>query len=76
MVMRYVTGFTNSEEEAVGLTHVVPFLVEGELISLGAVSSTIKDWACTQSSMTSSSPVRTRPHRVRQRRRFWLLLAR
>ena len=26
-----VTGFTNSEEEAVGLTKVVPFLVEDEL---------------------------------------------
>jgi putative intracellular protease/amidase len=25
-----VTGFTNTEEEAVGLTHVVPFLVEDE----------------------------------------------
>jgi hypothetical protein len=26
-----VTGFTNTEEEAVGLTKVVPFLVEDEL---------------------------------------------
>ena len=26
-----VTGFTNGEEEAVGLTKVVPFLVEAEL---------------------------------------------
>ncbi|TCN33359.1 hypothetical protein EV184_103373 [Sinorhizobium americanum] len=41
--MRYVTGFTNSEEVAVGLTHV-PFLVEGELIRLGAVFSKVKDW--------------------------------
>ncbi len=41
---RYVTGFTNSEEEAVGLTEVVPFLVEDELISLGAVFSKVKDW--------------------------------
>ncbi|MER8874173.1 type 1 glutamine amidotransferase domain-containing protein [Mesorhizobium sp. M0814] len=41
---RYVTGFTSSEEEAVGLTQVVPFLVEDELISLGAVFSKIKDW--------------------------------
>ena len=31
-----VTGFTNGEEEDVGLTKVVPFLVEDELISLGA----------------------------------------
>ncbi|MDQ0560081.1 putative intracellular protease/amidase [Rhizobium mesoamericanum] len=41
---RYVTGFTNSEEEAVGLTKVVPFLVEDELIGLGAVFSKVKDW--------------------------------
>lgn len=41
---RYVTGFTNTEEEAVGLTQVVPFLVEDELISLGAVFSKVKDW--------------------------------
>ncbi|WP_256739996.1 type 1 glutamine amidotransferase domain-containing protein, partial [Cronobacter sakazakii] len=30
-----VTGFTNSEEEAVGLTHVVPFLVEDALKEAG-----------------------------------------
>lgn len=41
---RHVTGFTNAEEEAVGLTKVVPFLVEDELISLGAVFSKVKDW--------------------------------
>lgn len=41
---RYVTGFTNSEEDAVGLTKVVPFLVEDELVSLGAVFSKVKDW--------------------------------
>lgn len=41
---RQVTGFTNSEEEGVGLTKVVPFLVEEELIGLGAVFSRIKDW--------------------------------
>src|ERR1700684_2666458 len=33
---RNVTGFTNGEEEAVGLTKVVPFLVEDELKALGA----------------------------------------
>src|SRR5262249_13498595 len=31
-----VTGFTDGEEEAVGLTKVVPFLVEDELLRLGA----------------------------------------
>jgi len=33
---RQVTGFTNSEEDAVGLTNVVPFLVEDILIDRGA----------------------------------------
>lgn len=32
---RNVTGFTNSEEAAVGLTDVVPFLLEDELTALG-----------------------------------------
>ncbi|KRE17569.1 dimethylallyltransferase [Bosea sp. Root483D1] len=41
---RQVTGFTNSEEEAMGLTKVVPFLVEDELVRLGAVFSKVKDW--------------------------------
>lgn len=31
-----VTGFTDSEEDAMGLTEVVPFLVEDELIAKGA----------------------------------------
>lgn len=39
-----VTGFTNSEEAAVGLTDVVPFLVEDELIQHGAIYSKIGDW--------------------------------
>ncbi|MFD1612557.1 type 1 glutamine amidotransferase domain-containing protein [Sphingomonas tabacisoli] len=39
-----VTGFTNGEEEAVGLTKVVPFLVEDELLGLGATFSKVKDW--------------------------------
>ncbi|MFB9237627.1 type 1 glutamine amidotransferase domain-containing protein [Plantactinospora siamensis] len=33
---RRVTGFTDGEEEAMGLTQVVPFLVEDELIAKGA----------------------------------------
>jgi len=40
-----VTGFTNTEEEAVGLTKVVPFLVEDELTGLGGVYSKGDDWA-------------------------------
>lgn len=39
-----VTGFTNSEEEAVGLTKIVPFLVEDELIHNGASYSKGADW--------------------------------
>ncbi|MEE3622660.1 type 1 glutamine amidotransferase domain-containing protein [Nitrospirillum sp. BR 11752] len=41
---RAVTGFTNSEEEAVGLTTVVPFLVEDMLTAKGGVYSKIGDW--------------------------------
>jgi putative intracellular protease/amidase len=40
-----VTGFTNSEEEAVGLTTVVPFLVEDELKRLGGAYEKAADWA-------------------------------
>jgi putative intracellular protease/amidase len=39
-----VTGFTNSEEEAVGLTNVVPFLVEDELKAKGGLYSRGPDW--------------------------------
>lgn len=39
-----VTGFTNSEEQAVGLTHVVPFLVEDMLKANGASYSKAGDW--------------------------------
>jgi len=40
-----VTGFTNSEEAAVGLTDIVPFLVEDELKAKGGVYSNSDDWA-------------------------------
>lgn len=40
-----VTGFTNTEEEAVGLTNVVPFLVEDVLKANGGVYSKGEDWA-------------------------------
>lgn len=42
---RRVTGFTNSEEAAVELTDVVPFLVEDELVRLGGDYSKGADWA-------------------------------
>ncbi|MDQ0850609.1 putative intracellular protease/amidase [Arthrobacter sp. B3I9] len=41
---RKATGFTNSEEEGVQLTDIVPFLVEDELIKLGGDYSKIGDW--------------------------------
>jgi putative intracellular protease/amidase len=39
-----VTGFTNTEEEAVQLTKVVPFLVEDELKRLGGLFEKVGDW--------------------------------
>jgi putative intracellular protease/amidase len=42
---RAVTGFTNSEEAAVGLTDVVPFLVEDMLTANGGRYSKGADWA-------------------------------
>ncbi len=39
-----VTGFANSEEEAVHLTDVVPFLVEDELKRLGGLYEKAPDW--------------------------------
>lgn len=40
-----VTGFTNTEEEAVQLTDVVPFLLEDELKAKGGTYSKGDDWA-------------------------------
>lgn len=39
-----VTGFTNTEEAAVGLTDVVPFLVEDMLTENGGKYSKTEDW--------------------------------
>ncbi|KFI08608.1 type 1 glutamine amidotransferase domain-containing protein [Massilia sp. BSC265] len=39
-----VTGFTNTEEAAVGLTEVVPFLVEDMLVQNGGEYSKAGDW--------------------------------
>lgn len=39
-----VTGFTNTEEAAVGLTEVVPFLVEDMLVKNGGQFSKADDW--------------------------------
>ena len=42
---RKVTGFTNTEEEAVGLSDVVPQLLEDTLIARGGLFSKVEDWA-------------------------------
>ncbi len=39
-----VTGFANSEEDGVGLTDIVPFLVEDELKAKGGIYSRGPDW--------------------------------
>ena len=39
-----VTGFSNAEEEAVGLTTVVPFLLEDRLRELGGNYSKTDNW--------------------------------
>lgn len=41
---KHVTGFTNGEEEEVQLTDVVPFLVEDELLRLGAIYEKVRNW--------------------------------
>ena len=41
---KHVTGFTDGEEEAMKLTTVVPFLVEDELLRLGAVFEKKANW--------------------------------
>ncbi|MFM0051089.1 type 1 glutamine amidotransferase domain-containing protein [Caballeronia grimmiae] len=61
-----VTGFANSEEAAVGLTDIVPFLVEDELKAKGGIYSKADDWSpyvvtdgllITGQNPASSSPV-------------------
>jgi putative intracellular protease/amidase len=39
-----VTGFSNSEEAAVELTEVVPYLVEDQLVALGGLYDKVEDW--------------------------------
>ena len=41
---KYVTGFTNGEEAEMQLTKVLPFLVEDELLRLGAVFEKMANW--------------------------------
>ena len=41
---KVVAGFTNSEEDAVQLTDIVPFLLEDELLKRGAEYQKVADW--------------------------------
>jgi putative intracellular protease/amidase/catechol 2,3-dioxygenase-like lactoylglutathione lyase family enzyme len=41
---KHVAGFTNGEEEVMQLTKVVPFLVEDELLKLGAIYEKVANW--------------------------------
>lgn len=58
---RQVTGFSNAEEAAVQLTDVVPFLVEDELIRLGACTAAGPTGSRTWSPMDCWSRGRIRP---------------
>jgi putative intracellular protease/amidase len=41
---KQVTGFSNSEEAAVELTDVVPYLLEDQLVSMGGIYQKVDDW--------------------------------
>jgi len=41
---KHIAGFTNGEEEEMQLTKVVPFLVEDELLRLGAIFEKMANW--------------------------------
>lgn len=60
-----VTGFTNSEEAAVGLTAVVPFLVEDMLKSHGGLYESGADWAphvvTDHNLITGQNPASSKP---------------
>lgn len=60
-----VTGFTNAEEEAVGLTKIVPFLLEDRLKERGGLYSKGADWAphvqVDGKLVTGQNPASSRP---------------
>jgi putative intracellular protease/amidase len=60
-----VTGFSNTEEEAVGLTQVVPFLVEDFLRGDGGKYTKASDWApfvvCDGLLITGQNPASSEP---------------
>ena len=63
-----VTGFTNGEEDAVELTKVVPFLVEDEMLRLGAIFSKVKNWGVHTVVDGQLITGQIRPGRARPRR--------
>jgi len=62
---KHVTGFTNAEEEAVGLSKVVPFLLEDRLKERGGLYSKGADWApyvqVDGKLVTGQNPASSRP---------------
>jgi len=60
-----VTGFSNTEEAAVGLTGIVPFLVEDELKNAGGNYSKGVDWqahvVCDGNLVTGQNPASSEP---------------
>ncbi|MGE4543260.1 MAG: type 1 glutamine amidotransferase domain-containing protein [Pedobacter sp.] len=65
---KHITGFSNSEEDAVGLSKVLPFLLENKLKERGAIYEKGDDWAShvvvdeklvTGQNPASSAPVAT-----------------
>jgi putative intracellular protease/amidase len=61
-----VTGFSNTEEEEVGLTHVVPFLVENTLKENGGIYSKAENWqphvVVDGNLSTGQNPASATPH--------------
>jgi putative intracellular protease/amidase len=62
---KHVTGFTNEEEEAVGLTTVVPFLLEYRLKERGCIYSKAANWVpyiqVDSKLVTGQNPASSRP---------------
>jgi len=62
---KHVTGFTNTEEEVVGLSNVVPFLLEDRLKERGGLYSKGADWApyvqVDGKLVTGQNPASSRP---------------
>ena len=61
----HVTGFSNTEEEAVGLTSIVPFLLEDRLRERGAIYSKADNWIpyvkVDDKLITGQNPASSRP---------------